>query len=55
VPGKGTRLELLVKLHGDGQTFQIQVFDAHGSAGRYTFTNSAPGPVCNANGEPAAQ
>jgi hypothetical protein len=54
VPGKGTRLELLVMLRGVGQTFRIQVFDARGAAGTYSFTNTAPGEVpCNADGEPA--
>lgn len=51
-PGKGTRLELLVKLHSIGQTFRIQVIDARGPAGSYTFTNTGRSPVCNANGEP---
>lgn len=52
VPGKGTRLELFVTLSRVGQTFQIQVFDALGSAGVYSFANAAPGDIrCDYNGQ----
>jgi hypothetical protein len=52
-PGKGTRLELLVTLTGVGQTFRIQAFNALGSLGTFSFTNTANGdPRCNAAGEP---
>jgi hypothetical protein len=53
VPGKGTRLELLVRLTGVGQTFRIEAFNALGSVGSFSFTNTAPGGVrCNAAGTP---
>ena len=53
VAGKGTRLELLVRLRRTGQTFSVRVFNARGAVGGYSFTNTAPGPMCNRQGRPA--
>ena len=53
VPGKGTRVEILLTLRGVGQTIRIQVFDARGAVGTYSFTNAVAGDVpCNPDGEP---
>jgi hypothetical protein len=52
-PGEGTRLELLVRLHRAGQTFRIQVFNAYGFVGRFSFTNTAQGGLrCDRDGRP---
>lgn len=54
VPGKGTRIEILVTLRGVGQTIRIQVFDARGAVGTYSFTNAVAGDFpCNPDGERA--
>ena len=52
LPAKGTRLELLVRLRRAGQTFRIEVFNARGLVGRYSFTNTGRGPRCNRDGKP---
>lgn len=52
-PGEGTRLELLVRLHRIGQTFRVQVFNAHGFVGTFSFTNTVQGGLlCNGEGRP---
>lgn len=51
VAGKRTRVELLVTLHRIGQTFRIEVFDARGAAGTYSFTNTPRGKLCKRDGE----
>jgi hypothetical protein len=54
-PGKGTRLELLVRLGRAGARFQIEVFNARGFVGGYSFTNTAASGVwCKRDGRPAA-
>jgi hypothetical protein len=51
IPGRGTRLELRVTLRSVGQTFHIEVFNAHGSVGSYSFTNTDPADQpCNRDG-----
>ena len=51
VPRNSTRVELLVTLTGIGQTFRVQVFNARGDVGTYSFTNSAGNVACNPTGE----
>jgi hypothetical protein len=55
-PGNGARLGLRVTLGHIGQTFLIQVSNAHGSVGSFSFTNTAANePQCNKDGRPPAQ
>lgn len=52
--GNGTRVELLVRLRHAGQRFHIEVSNAHGLVGGYSFTNTATaGPRCNRQGRAA--
>lgn len=53
LPGGGTKLEILVTLHGRDDEIELQEYNAHGSVGTERWNNGiAPGnAVCDPNGD----